>query len=143
MARASPQSAAVAATPMLDPAAMFAELARGVSAVCGGPFFTGTVTTQADVEYDAGGDVIPGTGGAVHRSCDVQIDAADYAMRQSEGYVDGQMRCIILAATLEGEIDTDATVSVDAGPYANTLWQVSGIGRDTLGTHWIGKAVAA
>lgn len=128
---------------MLDPAAMFAEIARGISAVCGGPFFTGTVTTQDDVEYDSGGDIIPGSGGAVHRSCDVQIDAADYAMRQSEGFVDGTTRCFILVATLDGPLDTDAVVSVDAGPYANTIWQVSAIGRDTLGTHWVGKAVAA
>lgn len=128
---------------MLDPAAMFADLARGVSAVCGGPFFTGTVTTQAEVEYDDGGDVIPGSGGILQRSCDIQIDVADYQMRQSQGWVEGTMACFILTATLEGSIDTDATVSVDAGPYANTIWQVSGIGRDTLGTHWIGKAVEA
>lgn len=122
---------------------MFADLARGVSAVCGGPFFTGTVTTQAEVEYDAGGDVIPGSGGVLHRSCDVQIDAADYAMRQSAGFVEGTMRCIILTATLEGGLDTDATVSVDAGPHANTMWQVSALERDPLGSHWIGKAVEA
>lgn len=128
---------------MLDPAAMFAQLARGVSAICGGPFFTGTISTQQDVEYDAGGDVIPGSGGVLERSCDVQIDVADYRMRQAQGWVEGTMACIILAATLDGAIDTDATVSIDAGPYANTMWQVSGIGRDTLGTHWIGKAVEA
>lgn len=128
---------------MLDPAAFIADVATSFSAVFGGPFFTGTVTTQDDVEYDAGGDVIPGSGGVLHRSCDVQIDVADQAMRQSEGYVEGQMRCIILAATLTGTLDTDATVSVDAGPYANTMWQVSGLARDALGSHWVGKAVEA
>jgi hypothetical protein len=122
---------------------MFADLARDISAEFGGPFFTGTVTTQAEVEYDAGGDVIPGSGGTLDRSCDVQIDVADYAMRQSEGYVEGQMRCIILAATLDGALDTDAAVTVDAGPHAGKTWQVSGIGRDTLGTQWLGKAVEA
>lgn len=128
---------------MLDPAAFVADIALGFSAVFGGPYFAGTVTTQIEVEHDAGGDVIPGSGGTLARSCDVQIDAADYAMRRTDGFVEGTMRCLILVKTLEGALDTDAVVSVDAGPYAGTTWQVSGIDKDALGTHWIGKAVEA
>lgn len=128
---------------MLDPIALFAELGTGISAMCGGPFFTGSVVDQAGVERDVGGDVIPGSGGPVIRSCDVQIEEADFAMRSSKGYVEGQMKCIILAGTLDGALGTDAVVAIDSGPYAGTTWQVSRINRDSLGTHWLGTAVEA
>ena len=128
---------------MLDPAAFVSEVAGAFSAQFGGPYFAGRVIDQREVERDAGGDVIPGTGGPVSRDCQVQIDVADYAMKQAARYVEGQMRCLILAASITGTLDTDAVLAVDAGPRAGTRWQVSGIALDAMGTHWAGKAVEA
>lgn len=128
---------------VLDPAAFVAEVAGAFSAQFGGPYFAGRVIDQTEVEYDAGGDVIPGTGVPRERGCSLQVDTATYQMQRDKGWVEGTMACIILVATLSGDPDTDATVVVDGGPHIGKTWQVSGLTEDAMGTHWVGKAVEA
>jgi hypothetical protein len=60
------------------------------------------------------GVFVPGSP-PTHRPCKVQIDALDERSRP-EGWTDKDYRFIVLAASLTGGIDTDATISVDGRP---------------------------
>ncbi|TZG26513.1 hypothetical protein [Sphingomonas montanisoli] len=120
----------------MDVPAMFAGIAQGISAMFGGPYHAAQVITFTETEYDAGGSIVsPGV--EVRRDCQAQIDVATEAMR-AEGYASGDVRFLILAATLSGTIDTDAKVEVLAGPHVGT-WHVSQIERDPMGVYYAGR----
>jgi hypothetical protein len=59
-------------------------------------------------------------------------------MRGADGYAEGDVRFLILSATLTGTLDTDATVEVTEGPHAGT-WMVSAIERDPLAIYYQGR----
>jgi hypothetical protein len=121
----------------MDVAAMFAGIAQGISAQFGGPYVDGVVIDQTGAVFDDGGSItIPGS--ATERACQVQVDLATEAMRQSDGFADGDARFLILAATLDGGLNTDATVQVLDGPLAGS-WLVSAIERDPCGIYWQGR----
>jgi len=117
--------------------AAFASLAQTMSAALGAPFYPAQVVTQTDPIYDDGGSILT-PGGVLRRDCTVQIDAATEAMRQSQGFADGDVRFIILAATLAGALDTDARVEIAGGPFAGA-WLVSSLERDPAGIGWVGR----
>jgi hypothetical protein len=56
-------------------------------------------------------------------------------MRLAEGYTDRDMRLLVLAATLDADMDTSATVEVLEGPHAGK-WMVSSVDRDPAGVYW-------
>lgn len=122
---------------MFDPAAMFATVAQAVSGAFGGPYVSGKVIDQTGQVLDAGGSITD-PGAVIERTCMVQIDAATEAMRAADGFAEGDMRFLILVATLSGSLDTDAAVEVLAGPNVGS-WLVSGLERDSMGTHWQGR----
>jgi hypothetical protein len=122
---------------MIDMAATFANIAVGISQQFGGPYFPGVVIDQTAPVMSGGSIVTPGA--ATERPCQIQIDRVTEAMRGSDGYTDGEVRFLILAATLAGSLTTDARLRVDAGPSAG-MWLVSSAERDTMGTHWEGRA---
>jgi hypothetical protein len=102
-----------------------------------GPYVAGKVIDQTEQTFDDGGSIAdPGV--VVERDCMVQVDLATEAMRQADGYADGDARFLILSTTLTGALDTDATVQVLAGPLAGT-WLVSAIERDPFGVYWQGR----
>ncbi|RVT93698.1 hypothetical protein [Sphingomonas crocodyli] len=120
----------------MDVPAMFAGIAQQISAVFGGPYHPAQVITFTDAVYDAGGSIVsPGV--EVRRDCQVQFDAATEAMR-AEGFADGDVRFLILAATLSGSIDTDAQVEVLEGPFAG-VWRVSQLERDPMSVYHSGR----
>jgi hypothetical protein len=121
----------------MDIAATFANVAIGISARFGGPYVPGRVIDQIDPTYDDGGSIVE-PGGVSERDCFVQVDVATEAMRQSDGYVDGDARFLILSSTLSGSLGTDATVEVLGGPLAGA-WLVSAIDRDPMGIYWQGR----
>jgi hypothetical protein len=122
---------------MFDPAAMFANLAQGFSEQFGGPFVDGYVLSQTAPVMDDGGSIVtPGT--PQNRPCKVQIDTATEAMRGADGFVDGDVRFIILSASVSGALDTDCRVQVLSGPSAG-IWHVSGLERDPLALCWTGR----
>lgn len=127
---------------MLDPAALFGELLAGMSAVLGGPYHAGKVVDQVDVELDEGGS-ISDSAEPTERDCMVQVDAATWSMRHAEGFVEGDVRFIILASSLAGSLDTDAQVEVLAGDSVPAdfvgMWMVSGIERDPVGVGYVGR----
>lgn len=88
---------------------------------------------QSDVD-DGGSIVSPGE--PISRPCKVQVDRVTEAMRQAEGYRDKDVALLVLCETLAGELDTDATVNVTAGPNAGR-WSVQSADKDTMGTHWL------
>jgi hypothetical protein len=122
---------------MIDPAAAFASVAARVSGIMGGPYVSGTVIDQVEPVTDDGGSIVS-SGAPSSRACQVQIDKASWEMHQSEGYAEGDMLFLILVVTLDGNLDTDARIMVNAGPHAGT-WLVSGIAKDSLGIYWSGK----
>lgn len=113
----------------------FADIAAGFSAAGLGAFHDGTAKWPGTATYDAGGSIAtPGT--PVEKSCQVQIDALTEAMRQADGYTDQDMRLLVLTATLDGELDSDARVEVEAGPYAGTEWMLASVARDPCGVYF-------
>lgn len=121
----------------MDLPAAFASLAARVSAAVGGPYVAGQVIDQANVQMDDGGSVVASDAPGV-RGCQVQIDAATWGMRQSDGFVDGDLRFIVLAATLDGALGTDARINVLSGPSAGA-WMVSQLTLDPVGVGFEGR----
>lgn len=119
---------------MLDQ--VFADIGLAFSQAFGGPFHAARVIDQTDPVYDDGGSIIV-PGGVAYRPCSVQIDVATTAMRGAEGFVDTDVRFIVLSATLTGPLGTDAEVEVLAGPFAGT-WSVSSLERDPVAAGWVG-----
>ncbi len=116
---------------------MFASIAQGISAAFGGPYVDGLVIDQTGAVFDDGGSIAtPGT--ATERPCQVQVDVVTEAMRQAEGYSEGDARFLILSASLNGALGTDASVQVLCGPNAG-WWLVSAIERDPMGVYWQGR----
>lgn len=121
----------------MDMGALFAGLSTGLSAQFDGPYYAGQVLGETAPVMDAGGSIVT-PGQPTARLCQVQIDSATDAMRQADGFADGDVRFIVLAASLGGALDSDARVRVLAGPRAG-LWQVSAVSRDTFGALWEGR----
>jgi len=114
----------------------FADIGRAFSAAFGGPFHDARVIDQTEPVYDDGGSIID-PGGVVYRPCSVQIDVATTDMRQAEGFVQTDVRFIVLAATLDGVLGTDAEIEVLAGPFVG-VWSVSRLERDPVAAGWVG-----
>lgn len=70
--------------------------------------------------------------------CRAQIDAATYAMRQSEGYSEGDMRIIVLVSGLCSGITTDCQISV-----SGKRWMVGSAELDAAASHWVLRGRAA
>ena len=112
----------------------FADIALSISGVLGGPFHDAIARWPGAPTTDSGGSIVtPGT--PVVKSCSVQVDAATEGMRLADGFTDGDMRLLVLASTLDGDMDTSATVEVLAGPHAGS-WMVATVTRDPAGIYW-------
>lgn len=85
---------------------------------------------------DDEGNILPSVG--TDLPCRAQVDAASYAMRQSEGYSEGDVRIIVLVAGLGIEIATDCQISV-----SDKRWMVGSAELDAASSHWICRGRAA
>lgn len=121
----------------MDLAAAFGEIGMAFSSVLGGPYHAARTIEQVAPVYDDGGSIIT-PGGVAHRDCQVQIDTAIQRMREAEGYVDTDVALIVLAATLDGGLNTEARIEVLDGPHAG-VWSVELIERDTAAAGWVGR----
>lgn len=81
--------------------------------------------------YDNEGNIV-GYAGGTDIECRAQMDAATWAMRQGEGFVDGDVRIIVLSSGLPVEITTDHEITV-----ATKRWMVASAERDAARSHWI------
>lgn len=114
-------------------AGAFTSIALKVSAATGAGYFDAVARWSGVPVMEGGSIVTPGT--PVEKSCSVQVDSVTEAMRAAEGYSDQDMRLLVLATTLDGELDTDATVEVLAGPHIGA-WQLATVSRDPAGIAW-------
>lgn len=122
----------------MDLAATFTGIALSMSATFGGPYWPAQVIDQAADDFDTGGSIANNPGEPILRDCMAQIDSATEAMRQAEGYAEGDVRFMILSATLMGSVGTDATVEVLGGPHTGA-WLVSAIERDPMAIYYQGR----
>ncbi len=117
---------------MLDQ--VFANLASGFSDTFGAPFKGATAKWPGTRTLDGGGSIVTP---AVPQTlaCKAQVSAPTQAMRQAEGFVETDVRLLILAAGLARAIDTTARVTV-----GGTTYRLLSVVRDSAG---IGYSCAA
>lgn len=121
--------------------AAFASIATAFSKAGLGPYHPAVARWPGTPAYDDGGSITtPGT--PIAKPCMAQIAAATQKMRTEVGYVDKDVALLVLVTTIDGELDTDATVEVTAGPHAGS-YSVQSTNKDSMATHWIcrGRAV--
>ena len=101
-------------------------------AAFGGLYLPGQlVRSAADPIYNSQGDIV-GYGGGTSLPIRCQIDAATYAMQQAEGYVEGDVRIIVLSAGLAVPITTDHRITAKG-----QSWLIQSVERDAGASHWI------
>ncbi|OAH36988.1 hypothetical protein AX777_18285 [Sphingobium yanoikuyae] len=121
----------------MDLAAAFGEIGMAFSAALGGPYHDARTIEQVAPVYDDGGSIVT-PGGVAHRDCQVQIDTAIQRIRDAGSYVDTDLTFIILAATLDGSLNTEARIEVLDGPHAGK-WSVDMLERDPVAAGWVGR----
>jgi hypothetical protein len=102
--------------------------------IFGGLYVAASVSGGATTTYTAGGKLQRARAGA--RACKVQVDSATQSMRETEGFTETDRAIYVLATSLEGDLDTDAEITVEAGPYAGATFRATGIERDPAGAYW-------
>lgn len=106
---------------------VFLGLAQAVSAAVGAPFVQATLWRPGTPVTDAGGSIVtPGT--PTETPCLAQFDAVTDAMRAEAGYVDRDVRLLILGAP----VDTSAMLVVASGDHAGR-WSIQSVGADPAG----------
>lgn len=115
-------------------AEIFASLATGFAAQFGAPFQDVVARWPGKASYDDGGSIVsPGT--PVEKPCKAQFDAPTEAMRNDPGFLENDVRLIILTATLDGTLDRTAKIVVDEGANAGE-WVLQSITGDSAGIGW-------
>lgn len=115
-------------------AAAFAGIAAGFSAAGLGAYHDATAKWPGEPILDAGGS-IDTPGDPVEKSCSAQVDDVTEGMRADEGFRDTDVRILVLCATLDGDLDTNAKLTVSDGPGAGT-WSLQSCRRDPCGVYW-------
>lgn len=109
-------------------------MAQAFAAVFGGIYLDGTLYRARTFEDDGAGGAptrAPNDDGFLPgESVKVQIDAATQAMRSAEGYVDGDVRILMLAHGVAAP-DTDCEVGAGGARY-----MVETIGTDPCGSYY-------
>lgn len=112
----------------------FAMIAQGFSAAGLGAFYDAKAKWPGTPVIDAGGSIVtPGT--PIAKDCSAQVDSVTEAMRQAGGFTDKDVRLLVLTATLDGDLDTGATVEVLDGPHAGS-WMLASCDRDPCGIYF-------
>lgn len=107
------------------------------STALSGLYLDGTLHTgTGDPVYDDDGN-ITGYSGAGDVAIKVQVDAATDAMRQADGYAEGDARIIVLAHGV-ATITSDHTVTA-RGKH----WRILSAEQDAAASHWVLRARAA
>lgn len=110
---------------------IFAGLAQGFAATFGGPFFAASAVWPGTPVKDAGGSITtPGT--PITKACMVQFDAATQTMRATDGFIETDVRILVLAGLLDGTLDEKARIVVADGQYAGS-WALLSVTRDPAG----------
>lgn len=112
----------------------FSRIATGFAGIAGGPFTDATVTWPGTPTMDAGGS-ITSAGTPVVKTCKAQIDAATQAMRLAEGFLETDVRILVLVASLDGTLDTQAKVTRAGVTYSllSCTLDPAGVGYECRG----------
>ncbi len=119
---------------MLNMAQVFAERAQFVSAMYGGPYYDALVHSPGEAVYDDGGSIIT-PGDATVRTCQAQVDLVTQDMRRDEGFVDGDVRILVLTTTLTATITTDDQIEILGGANQGRF-MVQSVSRDPFGVYY-------
>lgn len=119
---------------MASIAERMAGIALAVSARVGAGFWPAEALTETAPVFDSGGSIVT-PGAPVVRACSAQVDSVTEAMRQQDGFTEGDVRLLVLAGTLSGPLSTAARIRVTAGPHAAT-YSVESVALDVASTHW-------
>lgn len=112
----------------------FGGIAAALSTAMGGPYHAAVARWPGVPVYDDGGSILtPGT--PIERPCLCQVDVVTDAMRGDVGFVQGDVRLLVLASSLDGALDTDATVEVTAGPHVG-VYSVQAMATDPVVIAW-------
>jgi hypothetical protein len=113
----------------------FARIATAFSAAGLGPYVPAVARWPGTPVYDDGGSILtPGV--PIAKDCMVQVDVATQAMRSEAGFVDTDVALLVLCASLDGELDTNATIIASAGPRPGS-YSVQSVAKDSMSSHWI------
>lgn len=116
----------------------------GISAIFGaalsGMYLDGTLHRDGtNPVYDQSGNIV-GYSGGVSLPIKVQRDACSWSMKQSPGYIEGDVMLIVLAAGLGGvAITTDMEITDGQG----RRWMVESADLDAASSHWVLRGRAA
>lgn len=114
---------------MLDQ--VFAGLATSFAEQFGAPFGDAVARWSGTPTKDAGGSIVtPGT--PVELDCKAQFDAPTQAMRADAGFLETDVRILVLAASLDATLDQAAKIVVSSGINAGT-WALLSVTRDPAG----------
>lgn len=114
----------------------------GIEAIFGsafGAFYLDGILHRDGIEpqYDGEG-AITGYAGGADIPCKAQVDAASYAMRQAEGFAEGDVKIIVLSAGLGTDVTTDFQITV-----SGKRWMIQSADRDAANSHWVLRGRAA
>lgn len=114
--------------------AAFAGIAVAFSRAGLGAFYDSVASWPGEPLLDAGGSIVsPGV--PAEKPCSCQVDIVTEAMRAEAGFTDRDVRLLVLCTTLDGPLDTAATVTVQAGPNAGA-YNVQSVALDPIGSRW-------
>ncbi len=114
--------------------AAFASLATSFSNMAGGPFVDAVAIWPGTPTYDAGGSILtPGTPASY--ACKAQFDAPTQQMRAAEGFLQTDVRILVLAASIGRMLDTEATITANGETWALLSCQrdPAGVGFECAG----------
>lgn len=113
----------------------FARIATAFSAAGLGPYAPAVARWPGVPVLDDGGSITtPGV--PIAKGCMCQVDVATQAMRTETGFVDTDVALLVLCASLDGELDTNATIVASGGPRTGS-YSVQSVAKDSMSTHWI------
>jgi hypothetical protein len=114
---------------------IFAGIATGFAQQFGGPFADAVAVFPGVPGKDDGGRIVtPAT--PISRPCKAQVCAPSEAMRADAGFIQTDMRLIVLTATIDVPLDTSADVVISTGPHAGR-WDLQSATLDTAGIGWV------
>ena len=119
---------------MLNMAQVYAQRAAFVSQVYGGPYYDALVHSPGEAVYDDGGSIVT-AGTASVRTCQAQVDSVTQDMRRDEGFVDGDVRILVLTVTLTATITTDDQIEILGGANRGRF-MVQSVSRDPFGVYY-------
>ena len=111
-----------------------ASIALSVSARVGAGYWPARALSETAPVFDAGGSIVT-PGNSMQRDCRVQLDVVTESMRLQDGFTEGDIRLLVLAATLSGDLNTDARIQITSGPHAG-VYSLQSCALDVAASHW-------